>query len=141
MIPLDQLFSPRIEPGTFCVLDRRDNHYTTKTYHIYVWKYEKIYINCFNILALWLVTWSKCLILIGWNYMCTPIWGTNRECTPSTPFGVHLGYKTKPPTFYIFWNVKFYEKNAATADIQQHRPIVNLDIIEKNNLNRKMWKS
>ena len=25
------LFSPGIEPGTFCVLDRCDNHYTTKT--------------------------------------------------------------------------------------------------------------
>ena len=27
----DRLFSPGIEPGTFCVLDRCDNHYTTKT--------------------------------------------------------------------------------------------------------------
>ena len=25
------LFSPGFEPGTFCVLDRCDNHYTTKT--------------------------------------------------------------------------------------------------------------
>ena len=25
------MFSPGIEPGTFCVLDRCDNHYTTKT--------------------------------------------------------------------------------------------------------------
>ena len=25
------LFSPGIEPGTFCVLDRCDNRYTTKT--------------------------------------------------------------------------------------------------------------
>ena len=28
---MGQLFSPGIEPGTFCVLDRCDNHYTTKT--------------------------------------------------------------------------------------------------------------
>ena len=27
----DRMFSPGIEPGTFCVLDRCDNHYTTKT--------------------------------------------------------------------------------------------------------------
>ena len=27
----DFMFSPGIEPGTFCVLDRCDNHYTTKT--------------------------------------------------------------------------------------------------------------
>ena len=27
----DYVFSPGIEPGTFCVLDRCDNHYTTKT--------------------------------------------------------------------------------------------------------------
>ena len=27
----DTLFSPGIEPGTFCVLDRCDNRYTTKT--------------------------------------------------------------------------------------------------------------
>ena len=27
----DAMFSPGIEPGTFCVLDRCDNHYTTKT--------------------------------------------------------------------------------------------------------------
>ena len=26
-----EVFSPGIEPGTFCVLDRCDNHYTTKT--------------------------------------------------------------------------------------------------------------
>ena len=26
-----KLFSPGIEPGTFCVLDRCDNRYTTKT--------------------------------------------------------------------------------------------------------------
>ena len=25
------MFSPGIEPGTFCVLDRCDNRYTTKT--------------------------------------------------------------------------------------------------------------
>ena len=29
--PLQNLFSPGIEPGTFCVLDRCDNRYTTKT--------------------------------------------------------------------------------------------------------------
>ena len=34
--------------------------------------------------------------------------------------------------------MKKADKNAATADIQQHRRIVNLDIIENNNLNRKM---
>ena len=28
---MGQLFSPGIEPGTFCVLDRCDNRYTTKT--------------------------------------------------------------------------------------------------------------
>ena len=28
------VFSPGIEPGTFCVLDRCDNHYTTETYMI-----------------------------------------------------------------------------------------------------------
>ena len=27
------MFSPGIEPGTFCVLDRCDNHYTTKTWY------------------------------------------------------------------------------------------------------------
>ena len=33
--PLDhvgRMFSPGIEPGTFCVLDRCDNRYTTKTH-------------------------------------------------------------------------------------------------------------
>ena len=31
------MFSPGIEPGTFCVLDRCDNRYTTKTcYEVYV---------------------------------------------------------------------------------------------------------
>ena len=28
------LFSPGIEPGTFCVLDRCDNRYTTKTCYV-----------------------------------------------------------------------------------------------------------
>ena len=28
---MQKLFSPGIEPGTFCVLDRCDNRYTTKT--------------------------------------------------------------------------------------------------------------
>ena len=28
------MFSPGIEPGTFCVLDRCDNHYTTKTRYL-----------------------------------------------------------------------------------------------------------
>ena len=32
------LFSPGIEPGTFCVLDRCDNHYTTKT--CWTWKQD-----------------------------------------------------------------------------------------------------
>ena len=27
-----KMFPPGIEPGTFCVLDRCDNHYTTETY-------------------------------------------------------------------------------------------------------------
>ena len=27
-----KLFLPGIEPGTFCVLDKRDDHYTTETY-------------------------------------------------------------------------------------------------------------
>ena len=30
-VPQKTLFSPGIEPGTFCVLDRCDNRYTTKT--------------------------------------------------------------------------------------------------------------
>jgi hypothetical protein len=30
------MFLPGIEPGTFCVLVRRDNHYTTETHTFYV---------------------------------------------------------------------------------------------------------
>ena len=30
----ETLCLPGIEPGTFCVLGRCDNHYTTSTYHI-----------------------------------------------------------------------------------------------------------
>ena len=29
--PVKTMFPPGIEPGTFCVLDRCDNHYTTET--------------------------------------------------------------------------------------------------------------
>ena len=31
IVHLKKLFPPGIEPGTFCVLDRCDNHYTTET--------------------------------------------------------------------------------------------------------------
>ncbi len=30
-IKKQNMFPPGIEPGTFCVLDRCDNHYTTET--------------------------------------------------------------------------------------------------------------
>ena len=37
------MFSPGIEPGTFCVLDRCDNRYTTKT----DWEHVLIFSNLF----------------------------------------------------------------------------------------------
>ena len=36
-----KVFSPGIEPGTFCVLDRCDNHYTTKTSCDKTWLVKK----------------------------------------------------------------------------------------------------
>ena len=35
------LFLPGIEPGTFCVLDRCDNHYTTKTWWVIQLNFKK----------------------------------------------------------------------------------------------------
>ena len=39
------MFSPGIEPGTFCVLDRCDNHYTTKTCWENLAYFHCMYIN------------------------------------------------------------------------------------------------
>ena len=47
------MFSPGIEPGTFCMIDRCDNHYTTNTSCAYGWlKKDNIKFN-FNYASLY----------------------------------------------------------------------------------------
>ena len=45
------MFSPGIEPGTFCVLDRCDNRYTTKTHGSWSYKFKglTIFVHYFQV--------------------------------------------------------------------------------------------